>query len=225
MTHLPDFDRALDTARETLISRYQDYGPENITEAGEMGVADRLTDKLNRIKTLTQSGQPPRGESKTDTWIDIMGYGAIGWLLDQGLWPTGGELLESQPINWVYLAGPIDGSDDPNTWRKAAAKLLSQWDISSYSPAGAFTWCQEADPRVILNVNRMALNQCDAVLFNLLSNTPTLGTGREIEWALQDSKHITIARKPTAPWAYLYDLPNHFFSIEDACEYLGFLNE
>jgi hypothetical protein len=69
---------------ETLVAKQNDYGKNNILKCpvgAEMGLIVRLSDKLNRLANLYQSGQEPNNESLLDTWLDICGYGLIGMML------------------------------------------------------------------------------------------------------------------------------------------------
>lgn len=97
LTGLPSGgDEALDRAMMELFAeafelwarKQRDYGPENIAQAGETGVALRLNDKVQRLRTLLTSGMDPQNESRRDTWIDACVYGAIGLALYSGRWPA-----------------------------------------------------------------------------------------------------------------------------------------
>lgn len=71
-----------------LAAKRTDYGFENIHEAGELGVLERINDKRNRIKTLINSNKVPDNEPILDSWLDIAGYAIIGYLLERNLWTT-----------------------------------------------------------------------------------------------------------------------------------------
>ena len=67
-----------------------DYGVENISKFGKLGVLVRLNDKIERLNSLWREGAVPEHESVEDTLYDIIGYGVIGLLLQNGIWPEGG---------------------------------------------------------------------------------------------------------------------------------------
>lgn len=75
------FEQALDAklaeCRTLMIRKQLDYGPGNISTWGEIGVAVRLTDKIERLRNLFMSGRTPQNESIRDTAIDIANYGLI----------------------------------------------------------------------------------------------------------------------------------------------------
>jgi hypothetical protein len=63
---------------ETLIRKQRDYGPENIRRFGRQGLMVRMHDKIARQENLTATGHTPSNESIADTYLDIVGYSAIG---------------------------------------------------------------------------------------------------------------------------------------------------
>lgn len=65
--------------------KQHDYGPANIAMAGEIGVAGRANDKLQRLRNL--NGHEARNEPIEDAWLDLCDYGAIGLCLHRGWWP------------------------------------------------------------------------------------------------------------------------------------------
>ena len=62
----------------TLVRKQQDYGPENIKRFGRQGLLIRLHDKVARLENLDGGGRGPENESVKDTFLDIIGYCAIG---------------------------------------------------------------------------------------------------------------------------------------------------
>lgn len=69
---------------QTLVNKQKDYGKENILRCpvgAEMGLIVRLSDKLNRLANLYQSGKEPTNETLQDTWLDCAGYSLIGMML------------------------------------------------------------------------------------------------------------------------------------------------
>lgn len=69
-----------------LDSKQQDYGSENITISGELGVVVRAQDKLCRLKHLLAKGGDVNHESVDDSWMDLANYGIIGHMLHNGVW-------------------------------------------------------------------------------------------------------------------------------------------
>lgn len=77
-------------ARNLLISKHADYGPNNIARApgGPLnGLAVRLHDKVARLVHLLSNGTQPNNESLRDTFLDLANYGLIGVLVLDGKWP------------------------------------------------------------------------------------------------------------------------------------------
>ena len=62
----------------TLVKKQRDYGPENISRFGRQGLLIRCHDKVARLENLLASGKTPENESIHDTYMDIVGYSAIG---------------------------------------------------------------------------------------------------------------------------------------------------
>lgn len=74
---------------ETLVRKQKDYGPENIRRFGRKGLMIRLHDKVARLENLDGGGREPENESIIDTFMDIVGYCAIGimWERNEFLLP------------------------------------------------------------------------------------------------------------------------------------------
>ena len=74
---------------KTLIKKQRDYGPENIARFGRKGLLVRLHDKVARLENLAAQGTSPENEAIADTYLDIIGYCAIGimWETKQFLLP------------------------------------------------------------------------------------------------------------------------------------------
>lgn len=71
---------------ELADSKQQDYGPDNITFSGEVGIAVRCQDKICRLKHLLESGGEANNESIEDTYKDLANYAMIGLLLHRNEW-------------------------------------------------------------------------------------------------------------------------------------------
>lgn len=75
-----------------LDCKQKDYGPNNISVFGELGVIVRVNDKFERLKHLTKplfegrSADGPKNESIEDTWKDIANYATIALMLRNGVW-------------------------------------------------------------------------------------------------------------------------------------------
>jgi hypothetical protein len=67
---------------ELLCRKQHDYGHNNITNFGIIGVAIRICDKIARIDNLSKRSQP-NNESLVDSYIDIVGYTMIAIMLNE----------------------------------------------------------------------------------------------------------------------------------------------
>jgi hypothetical protein len=82
--------RYFDENAQLLLSKHNDYGPTNISNApgGPInGLRVRMHDKLARINHLTDSGHAPEHEALRDSFIDLANYAIIGLLVLDGEWP------------------------------------------------------------------------------------------------------------------------------------------
>jgi hypothetical protein len=66
----------------------RDYGSNNISEYGEMGVLVRMRDKYHRAVRLQSTGgvSAVMDESLFDTWGDMANYSRIGQAISLNLW-------------------------------------------------------------------------------------------------------------------------------------------
>lgn len=62
----------------TLVKKQADYGPENIRRFGRQGLMVRCHDKVARLENLIATNRTPHNESVHDTYLDLVGYSAIG---------------------------------------------------------------------------------------------------------------------------------------------------
>ena len=69
---------------DILVGKQSDYGPRNILKFGTEGLAVRLWDKIARLNNIAGHGHDPHNESLVDTKLDIVGYVAIGIMLELG---------------------------------------------------------------------------------------------------------------------------------------------
>lgn len=65
---------------EMFLKKHKDYGKGNILANGELGIAMRVSEKVERTKHLLVSQQTPTNESLEETWIDIAVYAVIAVL-------------------------------------------------------------------------------------------------------------------------------------------------
>lgn len=75
------FEQVCDELKKMFIAKHKDYGKGNILDTGELGIAFRVSDKLNRLKYLLANKLLPQNESIEETWIDIGVYSVIAVLL------------------------------------------------------------------------------------------------------------------------------------------------
>ena len=73
----------------TLVKKQSDYGPENIRRFGRQGLMVRCHDKVARLENLIATNRQPKNESVHDTYLDLVGYSAIGimWERNEFLLP------------------------------------------------------------------------------------------------------------------------------------------
>ena len=102
----------------------------------------------------------------------------------------------------VYLAGPIDGvqRQEALDWREDVSQRLNQVDISTFSPAHAFSVAysggnsllNKVTAQAVIEINRCAINQSSVVLAYLPKDRITIGTIREIEYAVSIGKPVVV---------------------------------
>ena len=66
---------------DLLVSKQHDYGTGNILAFGILGIAVRMSDKIERLNNLTRNPLSPRNESLTDTLRDIVGYAVVSGMV------------------------------------------------------------------------------------------------------------------------------------------------
>lgn len=67
-----------------FVQKHKDYGKGNILDTGELGIAFRQSDKLNRLKNILQSTSNPANESVDDSWMDMGVYAVIAMMFRRG---------------------------------------------------------------------------------------------------------------------------------------------
>jgi len=75
------FELVCDEMLEMFIKKHKDYGKGNILDTRELGIAFRVSDKLNRLKHLLINSKNPVNESIEETWVDIGVYVIIAVML------------------------------------------------------------------------------------------------------------------------------------------------
>ena len=69
---------------QMFLKKHKDYGKGNILSVKELGIALRISEKIERIKHLLMQGNVPANESVEETWLDIAVYGIIAVLYRRG---------------------------------------------------------------------------------------------------------------------------------------------
>jgi len=116
----------------------------------------------------------------------------------------------------VYLAGPVDGvqRQEALDWRENVSQRLNQADISTFSPAHAFSVVysggnslpNKVTARAVTEINRYAISQSSVVLAYLPKDRTTIGTIREIEYAVSIGKPVVVLVERTdIPFLSLHD--------------------
>ncbi len=117
----------------------------------------------------------------------------------------------------VYLAGPIDGvqRQEALDWREGVSRRLNQAGVSTFSPAHAFSVVHfvgsnsssnKATARAVTEINRYAISQSSVVLAYLPKDRITIGTIREIEYAISIGKPVVVLVEHTdISFLSLYD--------------------
>ncbi len=69
---------------QMFLKKHKDYGKGNIMSVKELGVALRISEKIERIKHLLMQGNAPVNESIEETWLDVGVYAIIAVLYRRG---------------------------------------------------------------------------------------------------------------------------------------------
>jgi hypothetical protein len=80
----------MDEIGNLLITKQQDYGPNNVNNAfgGPInGLLVRIGDKFERLKNLFTSKETPKHESIEDSFKDMANYAVIALMVQRGTWP------------------------------------------------------------------------------------------------------------------------------------------
>ncbi|HZZ99052.1 MAG TPA: hypothetical protein VFG51_03900 [Candidatus Saccharimonadia bacterium] len=93
------YQEVLDELMRMFLKKHKDYGKGNILSVKELGIALRVTEKVERIKNLVMKESldggknSPVNESIDETWTDIAVYAIIAKLFRKGLF----QKLEVDP--------------------------------------------------------------------------------------------------------------------------------
>ena len=81
-TNPKSLDEAFEIINQELLAmflrKHKDYGKGNILANKELGIAMRISEKVERAKHLLATNQHPENETIDETWIDIAVYAVIG---------------------------------------------------------------------------------------------------------------------------------------------------
>lgn len=88
MDDISSLDEAFKQIEEEMLrlflKKHKDYGKGNILSVRELGIALRISEKVERIKHLLKQNDAPANESIEETWMDIGVYAIIAILLRRG---------------------------------------------------------------------------------------------------------------------------------------------
>jgi len=168
MTQKPAFDHFATLLLNTLKERGARYGTRNVT--GPAGVLTRIEDKVARLRQSTKDGQ-----FDPNDWMDLAGYGAIGWLLESGLWDDRSERRR------VYFAHPAgeEWSGYRHLFETLHRHLATTFAV--FRPVGAFFNVRPLDADWIWAVGMRAIEFADMLVAALPG--PSLGVAAEMLYA------------------------------------------
>lgn len=78
----PEPDQAIQELSDLLVRKQKDYGHDNISRFGRLGLLVRVHDKVARLENLTRRGLDPENESLRDNYMDVINYCAIGMMVE-----------------------------------------------------------------------------------------------------------------------------------------------
>jgi hypothetical protein len=78
------YERVLAELLAMFLKKHKDYGKGNILANGEIGIAMRVSEKIERLKHLLLTQGTPQNESIDETWTDIAVYAVIARLVRSG---------------------------------------------------------------------------------------------------------------------------------------------
>lgn len=189
-----DIQRIKEIHRENLElmeRKNRDYSGDtgdNISATGMVGMATRIMDKASRFNNLINTKGAINFESVKDTLDDLMNYALIARLLEEGSWA-------SKP-NLIYLAGAIDdvtGLEARGWRREITEKLAIHKKINVFNPVTAYNIVDlDVAKKAIVEIDRMAIAQCDIIIAYLAGEGRSFGTIREVEFAKSLGKRVIL---------------------------------
>lgn len=90
-------------------------------------------------------------------------------------------IAQTAPL--AYIAEPIDQAAGPSHLGAAIARELADTGVTTYRPATTWRGGQH-NPLLVEHLNRQALSRADVVIVLAHTNTASVGTWMEAEWAL-----------------------------------------
>lgn len=78
------FEKVTNEMLMMFLKKHKDYGKGNILSVKELGIALRISEKIERLKHLIMNGEKPTNESLEETWIDIGVYAVLAVLFSRG---------------------------------------------------------------------------------------------------------------------------------------------
>jgi hypothetical protein len=85
--------RTMQEYLELWKTKQNSYGPGNIAAFGDAGCAIRAMDKVQRLRRHYFLGKDVTLANETieDTWLDLLGYAAMGLMCKRGQWKGLGQ--------------------------------------------------------------------------------------------------------------------------------------
>jgi len=77
----------IDELTSVLIKKQKDYGHDNISRFGRLGLLVRVHDKIARLENLARREAEPENESLRDNYMDVINYCAIGMMVEMEWFP------------------------------------------------------------------------------------------------------------------------------------------
>ena len=74
------FEKVCQELTQMFLKKHKDYGKGNILSIKELGIAFRVSEKVERLKHLLTTKDKPENESLEETWIDIGVYAILAVL-------------------------------------------------------------------------------------------------------------------------------------------------
>ena len=79
---IDDYETVIKELADVLVKKQNDYGHDNISRFGRLGLLVRVHDKIARLENLARRGTSPKNESVRDNYMDVINYCAIGMMVE-----------------------------------------------------------------------------------------------------------------------------------------------